>query len=597
MPAKKTHDQFLEDLSHRNQLVPGHEIRLCEGETYTNLNTKLRFVCTHNHPPFAALPKNVILNGSGCPMCGLIRTKQKNTTSHTSFLDKLAARNEKYESVVLAERETYTHVHSKLKFKCSNHSHPTWEASPASILQGHGCPMCGIDKSKSTHTYTHEQFEALLDTHNQAYIHKQVHLKPGQLYGGFRSPLSVVCNEGHEWVTNSDNILNGKAGCPICASSKTFSHMAIDWLKSIELRDGITIRHRGNSPNEFVIPGTKYAVDGYCRDTNTVYEFHGNYWHGNPKMFNHADVNERVGRTFGELYADTVKKENMIRSLGYNLVVLWEDEFHERTRRASLYREFDKFKQTLAVDVVLIPISEPYGRYHYETQRRTAYHSGNRVIFLFEDEWRRNTELVKHKLKHYTNVSNVERIHARKCVIRSCSKEEKKALLNANHIQGNDNSQIAYGAWYNDMLVAVMTFTAPRVALGQKNKGIHNSGVWELSRFCTDVNYRIPGIASKLLKHFQRNHAWTEIYSYADKRWSVGNMYHQLGFELVADNPPDYFYVIDGRRKHRWNYRKDILKDTLHNYDPSLTEYQNMVNRGYWRVWDCGTLKFSIRHP
>jgi hypothetical protein len=73
-------------------------------------------------------------------------------------------------------------------------------------------------------------------------------------------------------------------------------------------------------------------------------------------------------------------------------------------------------------------------------------------------------------------------------------------------------------------------------------------------------------------------------------------MYHQLGFALIADNKPDYQYVINGVRKHRWNYRKDILKNTLQNYDPNLTEYQNMENHGYYRIWDCGTLKFSIKN-
>jgi hypothetical protein len=141
-----------------------------------------------------------------------------------------------------------------------------------------------------------------------------------------------------------------------------------------------------------------------------------------------------------------------------------------------------------------------------------------------------------------------------------------------------------------------MTFSAPRVALGQKNKSsTDKQGVWELSRFCTDVKYRIPGIASKLLTHFKRTQPdWWQIYSFADKRWSVGNMYTILGFKLTTDNPPSYFYVVDGVRKHRWNYRKDNLKKILPQYDPKLTEYANMEMHGFWRVWDCGTLKFEM---
>jgi hypothetical protein len=139
-----------------------------------------------------------------------------------------------------------------------------------------------------------------------------------------------------------------------------------------------------------------------------------------------------------------------------------------------------------------------------------------------------------------------------------------------------------------------MTFSPPRMGIGSY-KTIQ-PGVFELVRFCTDTSYRIPGIASKLLTHFKRNHQWNEIYSYADRRWSVGNMYYKLGFELTTTNPPDYYYVINGKRKHRWAYRKDILKNTLPNYDPTKTEYENMQNHGFYRVWDCGTLKFSMKN-
>lgn len=243
--------------------------------------------------------------------------------------------------------------------------------------------------------------------------------------------------------------------------------------------------------------------------------------------------------------------------------------------------------------IVVIPTDVQHANQKSALQASRSLTAANvKYTILFEDEMA-NLGLLRSKLLHYTNQNTVAKVHARDCVIRACTKNEKKQLLNNNHIQGNDNASVYYGAYWGDTMVAVMTFSRPRVALGQKGN-TDKTGRWELSRFCTDVRYRIPGIASKLLKHFQRNHEWVEIYSYADKRWSVGNMYHQLGFKLIADNPPDYFYVKDGIRKHRWNYRKDILKTTLPQYDPNKTEYQNMVDHGFWRVWDCGTLKFSM---
>jgi hypothetical protein len=242
--------------------------------------------------------------------------------------------------------------------------------------------------------------------------------------------------------------------------------------------------------------------------------------------------------------------------------------------------------------IVVLPIDQTYANMKVAiATQRTLLAANINYTILFEDELANNS-LIAAKLQHHTHTSQATRIHARDCIIKLCTADEKKVLLQTNHIQGNDVAPIAYGAYYKEALVAVMTFTRPRVVTGHTNN--KTSGMWELSRFCTDVRYKIPGIASKLLTHFKRNHQWISIYSFADKRWSTGNLYTKLGFRLMSETPPSYFYVINGKRKHRWNYRKDVLRDVLPNFDPTLTEHQNMVNHGYWRVWDCGALKFVV---
>lgn len=119
--------------------------------------------------------------------------------------------------------------------------------------------------------------------------------------------------------------------------------------------------------------------------------------------------------------------------------------------------------------------------------------------------------------------------------------------------------------------------------------------MYELARFATLSKSHVVGAASKLFKYFTRNYDWTNVYSYADRRWSEGNMYYALGFELTRTNPMNYHYVIDGKRKHRWAFRKDALREKYPNqYNSEKTEYENMLSMGYDRVWDCGTLKFEI---
>jgi hypothetical protein len=78
---------------------------------------------------------------------------------------------------------------------------------------------------------------------------------------------------------------------------------------------------------EWKIPNTRFRADGYCEATNTIYEFHGDYWHGNPSIYQPDEINEVVGKSMGELYLKTLDRESLIKSLGYNLVVVWEHDF------------------------------------------------------------------------------------------------------------------------------------------------------------------------------------------------------------------------------------------------------------------------------
>ena len=72
-------------------------------------------------------------------------------------------------------------------------------------------------------------------------------------------------------------------------------------------------------------------VDGWCKENNTIYEFHGDVYHGNPLIFAEDEIchpHDRVV-TAGELYRKTMDREELIRSLGFNLVSIWEKEWKD----------------------------------------------------------------------------------------------------------------------------------------------------------------------------------------------------------------------------------------------------------------------------
>lgn len=233
------------------------------------------------------------------------------------------------------------------------------------------------------------------------------------------------------------------------------------------------------------------------------------------------------------------------------------------------------------------------GSKNYFKEMKTFFErAGIKILIIFGDEWLLNKTLVIRKIQHYMGINATTAIHARKCVVKSISVEEKNRFLNEYHIQGTCVSQINIGAFYKDVLISVLTFANPRVLMNKKQQ---DTGVFELTRFATHIDYRIPGIFSKLLKYFVRNYTWKMIYSFADKRWSDGKLYDKCGFTLETINPPNYFYLVDNKRKHRWGYRKDALREKFPNeYDPTKTEYQNMLDLGYDRIWDSGSLKYVL---
>ena len=71
----------------------------------------------------------------------------------------------------------------------------------------------------------------------------------------------------------------------------------------------------------------KYIVDGYNPSTNTIYEFNGDFWHGNPNKYNSSDINPQTKCSFGDLYRKTLNKEKALLKRGYNVISIWESDY------------------------------------------------------------------------------------------------------------------------------------------------------------------------------------------------------------------------------------------------------------------------------
>lgn len=108
---------------------------------------------------------------------------------------------------------------------------------------------------------------------------------------------------------------------------------------------------------------------------------------------------------------------------------------------------------------------------------------------------------------------------------------------------------------------------------------------------CNKLYTNVIGGASKLFKHFLVDHPEIkEVISFADKRWSNGNLYEKLNFKLVNISKPSYFYVIDKIRYNRINFQKHKLINNTNN----LSEHDYMFNNKFYRIYDCGSLKYKF---
>ncbi len=203
---------------------------------------------------------------------------------------------------------------------------------------------------------------------------------------------------------------------------------------------------------------------------------------------------------------------------------------------------------------------------------------GIQLLQFYSDEWNYKENILKNIIKSKLGLN--DRVYARKCGIVEVDTYSKNSFLNEYHIQGEDKSSVKLGLVYNEELVCVMTFAKSRFNKNYK---------WELTRFCVKGGISIVGAFSKLLKAFIELYG-KSIISYADRRYSNGNVYRTNGFELIGVNKPSYYYVDKNflRRYHRMRFQKKYI-DAY-----NCTEYEKARELGYEKIFDCGTLAFGM---
>jgi hypothetical protein len=213
------------------------------------------------------------------------------------------------------------------------------------------------------------------------------------------------------------------------------------------------------------------------------------------------------------------------------------------------------------------------------------------LIQVFEDEWEDlgKREIVKSMISSRLGV-NPTRIYARNTELSLIAAKEARAFLDANHIQGFAATGTYYALKTKDgELVSVMAFAPPRRAV-TKAKAEYDL---ELVRYAPKKFTTIVGGFSKLLSPVKGK----RIVTYCDRRLFNGNGYKAVGFKVVRENPPEYYYLhrkTRNKRHSRLMFQRKHLPNRLEHFDPAKTEHQNMLDNGYRRIYGCGTITLVL---
>ena len=287
---------------------------------YVNNRTQIIIICK-KHGEFEQQPDSHLC-GSGCKFCGIESMKTKQKTEIDDFIKNANIKhNNKYDY----SKINYINARTKIIIICKKHGE--FEQQPDSHLRGCGCIKC----SGNGLSNTKEFIEKAITIHKDKYDYSKVN------YIKSNEKIIIICKEHGEFMQPPANHLYGN-GCNKCNCN--YSKPQIVWLNFTSKFYNINIAHMENE-GEYKIPTTNYHADGYCKENNTIYEFHGDFWHGNPIKYNENDYNSVSKKTFGELYKNTLKREQLIRNMGYNLVIMWEHDWNNINKSIKiLQRKF-----------------------------------------------------------------------------------------------------------------------------------------------------------------------------------------------------------------------------------------------------------------
>jgi hypothetical protein len=282
---------------------------------YTGCFTKVKIRC-HTHGIFKQSP-NLHLCGNGCNECRIDKMRKgddyrKTKSQFIKDAKKVYGNKYNYKLVNYINRAT------KVKIICPIHG--IFTKTPGHHLEGGGCPKCQRIKHNDLIRKSRYQFiKEARKIHGKKYNYKMVD------YKGCFNNVEIICRRHGIFKKSPQKHLRGD-GCNRCKCEKREqSRIEKLWLDTMGIPNKLA-----NRQVTIHIKNKWYYADGY--KDGTIYEFYGDYWHGNPNRYDPSGINKTRKISFGKLYKDVLKREKDLKRAGYKLVTIWESDFRKQLK-------------------------------------------------------------------------------------------------------------------------------------------------------------------------------------------------------------------------------------------------------------------------
>lgn len=275
MVARRTHEQYVEDVAQKN---PNIEVL----ETYVNIQTKILHMCKICGHKWLVIP-NAVLRGSGCPMCNNLMKKK----THEQYASEIAITNPTID--VVGE---YVDAKTKILHKCKICGYK-WEAIPYNILGNKSkCPVC---QHKCIGNFP-EYKNSIWASDHKNYFSKYMTEEQMKAYmPNSTKKILIPCPQcKHIKSISPARLLYGGFGCLYCSDGVSypnkFARALIEQLPVYNVENEY-------SPEWCVINNNKCRYDVYFEYNNRNYivEMDGGLGHGF-KSYNHNKDDEGLAR-------------------------------------------------------------------------------------------------------------------------------------------------------------------------------------------------------------------------------------------------------------------------------------------------------------